>query len=911
MDITLDDYLAHYGTPRHSGRYPWGSGEDPQHNKNFLAYVKDLQKQGMSDADIAKGVGLKNSTDLRAAKSIARNAQRQADQDMAQRLKDKGLSTVAIGQRMGKNESTVRSLLDPAAQRSASELRTTAQFLKDQIEEKKYLDVGAGTQLYTGVSEQKLRTAISMLQQEEGYQLHYLKVPQLSGSKETKMKVLTKGDVPYTEVSRNRDKIRTIQGYSEDNGESYRLIEPPKNIDSKRVAVAYHSPKDGVIELRRNVQDISLGAARYAQVRVAVDGTHYLKGMAMYADDLPQGIDIRFNTNKSDTGNKLEAMKAIKDDKESPFGAIVRQKHYIDEHGKEQLSAMNIVGTEDPEGKKTPGEEGGWSQWSKNLSSQFLSKQSPALAKQQLGLALKQRQQEYDEINTLTNPTVKKKLLQAFSDAADSSAVHLKAASIPRQGTHVILPITSMKETEIFAPNFHDGEQVVLVRYPHGGVFEIPQLTVNNKQKEANRLIPQASDAVGIHPKVAERLSGADFDGDTVIVIPNANRQITNAPPLEGLKGFDPKSAYPAYEGMKPMNAKTKQLKMGDVSNLITDMTVKGAPFEDIQRAVRHSMVVIDAEKHDLNWKQSAIDNGIADLKRKYQNNARAGASTLISRASSKINIRERRAARVGEGGPIDIATGEKRYAPTGRSYVIPAHDKINKRTGKITHVPESVKYNEQKTTRMAEASDARQLITGPGTVMEHIYASHANALKSLGNQARKNMVTTKEIPYSASARKVYRPQVQSLQAKLNIALKNAPLERQAILLANANVAARRASNPDMEPGQLKKLKGQALQQARLRVGAGKKRIDISPEEWDAIQAGAVTKNVLNQILDNTDIDRVKALATPRATIEMTKTKTDRARAMLANGYSQSDIAQQLGVSTSTLYRSLKEDSGG
>ena len=32
----MKDILMHYGTPRHSGRYPWGSGENPyQRNGDF------------------------------------------------------------------------------------------------------------------------------------------------------------------------------------------------------------------------------------------------------------------------------------------------------------------------------------------------------------------------------------------------------------------------------------------------------------------------------------------------------------------------------------------------------------------------------------------------------------------------------------------------------------------------------------------------------------------------------------------------------------------------------------------------------------------------------------------------------------------------------------------------------------
>src|SRR5690606_19993621 len=107
-------------------------------------------------------------------------------------------------------------------------------------------------------------------------------------------------------------------------------IEPPKSIDPKRIEVRYAedggADMDGVIQVRRGVDDVSLGGAKYAQVRIAVGDTHYLKGMAMYTDDLPDGVDLRFNTNKSDKGDKLAAMKPLKDDPDNPFGATISQR---------------------------------------------------------------------------------------------------------------------------------------------------------------------------------------------------------------------------------------------------------------------------------------------------------------------------------------------------------------------------------------------------------------------------------------------------------------------------------------------------------------------------------------------------------------------------------------------------------
>jgi hypothetical protein len=876
--IPEENYLAHYGILRKSGRYPWGSGgPETANNKSFLGYVAQLQKQGLSEAEIATGMGI-NTTQLRAAKSIARNEERQNDINMATRLKDKGMSTVAIAERMGKPEATIRALLAPGVKDKADILMSTSNMLKQQIQDKKYIDIGTGVENQLGISQTKLSTAVAVLQ-EEGYKVHYLKVTQLGTGKQTTVKVLTAPDVTYSEVSKNRANIKQVQSFSEDGGRSYIGIQTPLSINSKRIGIRYAedggADSDGVIHVRPGISDVSLGSARYAQVRIAVDGSHYLKGMAMYKDDLPAGVDLMFNTNKTNTGNKLDAMKAMKDDPDNPFGAVVRQK--INPKTGKVESAMNIVN-----------EEGDWDRWSKNLSSQMLSKQSPSLAKQQLDMTFERKQREFEDIMSLTNPTVRKKLLESYADDADSAAVHLKAAALPRQRSNVILPINSLSENEIYAPNFRDGERVALVRYPHGGVFEIPELTVNNRHPKARRSLGNAQDAVGINSKVAERLSGADFDGDTVLVIPNNKRQVKTSPALDGLKGFDPQRSYPAYEGMKVMSARTKAIQMGEVSNLITDMTIHGATHQELARAVRHSMVVIDAEKHKLNWKQSAIDNGIPQLKAKYQGSARAGASTLISRARAEVNVPERKPRPAAEGGGIDKATGKKVFVATGSTYV-------DSRGRTIVRTV--------KSRRLAETDDAHTLSSG--TTIEKVYADHSNRLKDLANKARRTAVNTRSIAYSPSAKIAYAKEVSSLRANLNIAQRNKPLERQAQLLANAIVRAKQDANPDMDNAELKKIQGLALAEARARTGAGKQRIQISPQEWAAIQAGAVSNNTLTQILANADLDLVKELATPRTKIKMTDAKTNRAKSMLTAGYTQAEIADAIGVSLSTLKEAL------
>lgn len=888
--------LAHYGVLRKSGRYPWGSG-GPEYasNAGFLGMVDGLKKQGLSESEIARGLGI-TTTQLRAAKSIAKTEEKTRQVQQAQRLHDTGMSNVAIAKEMGLNESTVRTLLKPGADRKAQILDSTVNMLKTEVDKHSYIDVGAGVEQHMGVTKDKLGIAVAHLK-EKGYGVEYVLVDQLGTSHQTRMKVLVPPNTTYSEVFRNRDNIRIPGSHSDDGGKTYFAKQPPISVDSKRIKVRYAeeggTDADGVIYVRRGKEDLTLGKSNYAQVRIAVGGTHYLKGMAMYRDDLPDGVDLVFNTNKSNTGNKLDAMKKMKDDPSDPFGAIVRQLPKLDAFGREidgtVRSAMNIVN-----------EEGNWGTWSKSLSSQMLSKQMPDLARDQLAMTYARKQREFDEIMSLTNPVVKKRLLEAFSDDADSSAVHLKAAALPRQGSHVILPINSMKPTEVYAPNYRDGEPVVLIRYPHGGIFEIPELTVNNKHPEARRLLGNAPDAIGIHHSVAERLSGADFDGDTVLVIPNRERKVKTKPPLDGLKGFDPmKYKLPDDSPTKRMDARTKGIQMGLVSNLITDMHAIGAPDSELARAVRHSMVVIDGEKHNLDYRQSARDNGIASLMKKYQGRSTGGAATIISRANSDIKVPERKPRSAAKGGPVDKVTGKKVYEYSGATYT---QTKTNK-SGKVTE--KEVLKPGGTSKKLAEEDDAHNLSSG--TRIEKIYADHSNKLKALANTARKEMVHTRIAPYSPSAKAAYSHEVRSLDAKLALALRNAPLERQAHVLGNAQVRAKTQANPDMEKSEKKKLKAKALEEARRRTGANKTRIEITDSEWAAIQAGAISSSKLNQILANADLDQVKQLATPKEKTLMSGGKKTQALAMIRRGYTQAEVADALGVSLSTLKTSIGE----
>ena len=658
--------------------------------------------------------------------------------------------------------------------------------------------------------------------------------------------------------------------------------------------------------------DLDLGGSHYAQVRIMVDGTHYLKGMAVYADDLPDGVDVRFNTNKTKGTPVEKVLKEVKKDKEgnpdrdNPFGSLIKehggQSYYDDPKGqyvvpitgkKQSLSLIN---------KRS--DEGDWDRWANKIPSQFLAKQNISLIKRQLGLTKADKQAEFDEICELTNPTVKRRLLQSFADDCDAAAVHLKAAALPRQRYQVILPLTTIGDNQVYAPNYKDGEKVALVRYPHAGTFEIPILIVNNKIAEGKRVIgTNPFDAVGISKNVADRLSGADFDGDTVMVIPTGRSvKITSTRALDKLQGFDPKMEYPERKGMTYMSKDNLQKQMGIVSNLITDMTLKGATEDKLARAVKHSMVVIDSYKHKLDYKRSEEENGIAALKKEDQGHIgedgryHEGASTLISRSKSSTQVLKRR------GTPYINQEGKPWYDPSK-----PEGALIYKSV-KETYVDKKGKtqIRMQNSTKMAEASDAYSLVSDANTAQERAYADYANYMKALANKARKEMVTTPRLQRNPSAATTYKEEVSSLKSKLNIAEKNAPKERKARLIANAEVKAKKEADPDLTKEDIKKIEQQALSKARVAVGSKRQPVEITDKEWEAIQAGAVSDNTLSRILNNTDIDKLRERATPRAKTAISQSMISRIRAYKASGCTTSEIAEALNISNSTVMKYLK-----
>lgn len=942
----MNDILIHYGIQRRSGRYPWGSGEDPyQHGRDFLGRIEELKKTGWTETpeNIKKEFGL-TTTQYRAQKGIAKDNRRMLNVARAKSLKEDGLGDSEIARKISEelgrdiNESTVRSWLNAKSESRMKQARETADFIKKNIDEKGMIDVGAGVAMELNISKEKLDQALEILRS-EGYPVYGGRVPQATNpSQKTTIKVVCPPGTEHKDIY-NFENVHSLNEYiSRDGGDTYeKKFHYPESMDSNRLMIRYKedggADKDGTIELRRNVPDLSLGESRYSQVRILVDGDRYLKGMALYSDDMPDGVDVIFNTNKSKSVAKMDVLKKIKDDPDNPFGSAIKDSDKGGQYWYDPKTG-NRVSASTPGAKlgliNKRADEGDWTEWKDKLPSQFLAKQSQSMAKKQLGLAIADKTDEFNEITALTNPTIKKHLLMKFADECDSAAVHLQAAALPGQKYHVIISIPSMKDTEVYAPNYENGTKLALIRYPHGGTFEIPILTVNNKHAVAKKLIGSDSiDAVGINSKVAERLSGADFDGDTVMCIPTHDKggkvKIISTPPLKGLEGFDPKASYPERKGMKymkdPITGKdSTQMQMGVISNLITDMTLKGATQDELARAVRHSMVVIDAGKHKLDYKQSEIDNNISALKKKYQTTVDAdgkvhtgGASTLLSRSKGEQSVLKR------QGSPKINQKGKAWYDPNkpeGSLVYQVADDvayevsKVNKRTGEVTV---QTKYRTQRSTRMAETDDARSLISDANTPMEKLYADYANSMKTLANKARMEAVNSGKIAYSKTARQTYSEEVKSLDEKLRVALMNAPRERQAQLLTSAEVNAKiqkaKSEGKELKKDEVKKASQQALTKYRTGVNSVSRKdrsIKITDREWDAIQAGAVSENVLKKILNNADIDELRQRATPKATTTLSQAKINRIKAYSNSNYTIGEIAKKLGVSVSTVSNYLK-----
>lgn len=1000
-ESTSEEDLMHYGMPRRSGRYPYGSGEDPyQHERDFLGRVDEMRKNNFTytdedgkvwtgDAAIAKDMGL-STTQFRTELGLAKDEIRMYQVGTAKRLRDKeGMGPSAIGKKMGLPESTVRSLLNENSEARMLKAKETAEFLKARSKEFAkdggMIDVGAGTELELNMSREKMNQALYLLEK-EGYNVYGGRFEQVNNpGKFTTQLVLCPPGTEHKEIY-DLDRVHTIKDYiTRDGGETYeKKFNYPESMDSKRMMIRYNEDggveRDGLVELRRGVPDLSLGESRFAQVRILVDGTHYIKGMAAYSDDMPDGVDVIFNTNKKRGTAMKDVLKEIKEDPDNPFGSTIKDadqggQYWYDPKTGVRVSASTRGAKLGLINKRS--DEGDWNDWQDALPSQFLAKQSLKMIKKQLDLAKADKQAEFDEICALDNPTVKKHYLEKFAEGCDATAVSLKAAALPGQRYHVIIPINTLKDNEVYAPGYEPGTQLALVRYPHGGTFEIPILTVTDKNKLARSVIGTESiDGIGINHKVAARLSGADFDGDTVMCIPTNDKagkvKVTSTPSLKGLEGFEPKDQYGAddvrtdahgnkhyyqngveYRTMK--KGRQTETQMGIISNLITDMTLAGADEDELARAVRHSMVVIDAAKHHLNYKQSEVDNNIAALHKEYQGKESGGAATILSRAKGEQSVIKR------QGTPKVNKKGTEWYDPSkpegaliykeadAKDLYLPVRS-VNKKTGMITLTTttgEKIKYKAddedaraqyrpikrvdkdtdtvtytnpsgtitykmekrtQKSSKMAETDDAYTLVSDTHNKKETAYADYANSLKALANRARKEMVYTGNLKYDPNAKRVYQKEYDQLMADLNKAELNKTRERAAQRMSRAEVDAKTEAGT-IADGDRKKVGQQAVSRYRTELGSVARRdrnIVITDREWEAIQAGAITESKLKRILNNTDADKLRERAMPKSTSTLSAAKVNKIKRMSDSNFTLAQIAEACGCSVSTVSKYLK-----
>ena len=974
-------YLEHYGTKHHSGRFPWGSGENPYQRpyrpansnpflndkQSFYNAYRDMKDHGMTDGQICKFMdetyfgskGKFKTTALRAWVTQGKEQQMAYNVSRAMELKNTGMSTSAIGREMGVNESVVRTWLDPARKEKLSSTRNITEVLKKEVEmsDAGILDVGKGCESALNCSKQKLDAAIR-LAEEEGYKKQYLNVEQQGNlGKYTSVQVLTKDDVPYSYIRDNQDKISILSHFqSTDGGKEIDSVKPPISIDSKRIKIRYAEDggkdSDGCMLIKPGVKDLQLGDKTYMQVRIAVDDTNYLKGMAIYGkkEDFPKGVDIIFNTNKSkdvpmmnpkDPDNQV--LKSLKNDKDLPFGAVVKNVYYEDKDGNKIQNAINKVNDDDD-----------WDKWSKSLANQYLSKQPKDFAKQQLGIAYDIKANELETIRSIDNPTIRKKLLADFADECDSAATHMKGAPLSDQATKVILPLKNIKDNEIYAPTYKQGEEVVLIRYPHTGPFESPRLIVNNRNKEGMELIGNtAKNAVGINHTAAEQLSGADFDGDTVVVLPVRGQHIKTQKTLDALKDFDHQIQYKAYPGMPRVGKEdnfNKGREMGMVTNLITDMYVAGAPESDLVKAVKHSMVIIDAEKHNLNWKLSAEENDYKYLQEKYQkkdNGKSGGASTILSQSTSPTYVGKRKEIT----SPNLMTPEEKKAWDRGEHVYRSAYDYYLKPKTPFKNMSEEqkqafyeakTKYNKElkdyqyakakdpnakidrpsfpkevkgvkleeverteTISKMQKAKDARELISPHNSMMENIYANYANNMKAMALEARKEARATGNMTRDPIAAKTYAAEVESIKNKVRISQMNAPKERIAQAKAEKRMSIYKKANPDMTKEEEKKRRNKLLAEARAEMGTNRTRVKLDEREVEAIKNGAISNNLMLEIFNNGDQDSLKKAFTPKNKKGMSSSQKAKAKRLLKAGYTQADVAEALGVSVSTIQKNI------
>lgn len=815
---------------------------------------------------------------------------------IAKQMEEEGISKSDMDTVFNAPKGTAARVLAAGQSKKDAKMNEIRDKIVNRVDEVKYLDIGKGTDIQLGVTRETLEGIVRGLEA-EGYHTHTVYLKNLTdANKDTTMRVLSK-EPDLKKVVAHKHDIRSLDAWYDPEGK-LRDIEPPQQLDWDRVKIRYGDEggkaRDGMMQIRPGAEGLDLGDARYAQVRIAVGGTSYLKGVAIvdHTAKFPPGTDIIFNTNKPKGTPREDVLKPLKKEvmSDNPFGAVIKsQKGYI-----------NFVS-----------KEGDWNDWSAGLAAQMVSKQPDKFVKAQLDKTYGNIKKDFEAFQAIEHPVIRSHFLEEYARSLTTKANKLKAEGVEGERAQLLLSNPNLKPNEVYAPNYKNGERVCLIRYPHGGTFEIPELVVNNNHQSSRRILGNAIDAIMVNPSVAGKLSGADFDGDTVYVLPQNKKNpilSTELPPSirKKVAEFDPEKYHVDMpSGKHVVTKKYSTDQMGIATNLISDMTTLKAPVGDIIDATLYSMVVIDSYKHNYDLKQAKKDFRINDLKKKYQGAANAGSATIITRARSKVKVYEH------FDGTLERVK-EKSYKTTG------ANGKEYREKYYVLEDGTEVSKKRVKEVRLMDITkDAHTLKSSHPNTIEDRYANYANGLKALQNEAYKANAAIKMPKKDPQAAKQYAPEVQSIEGKLKAAMSKAPTERQIELLAEQRF--RHYSYPGMEAEDRKKLAARSRITARKIVtgqSQGPKsrrseRMHLTDMEWQAIFHNALSPSTVKRVLEYCDSDEVREKVIPKGYQSIPSAKISRARAMLAQTsggkpkYTYAEVAEALGVSVSALRDNL------
>lgn len=110
---------------------------------------------------------------------------------------------------------------------------------------------------------------------------------------------------------------------------------------------------------------------------------------------------------------------------------------------------------------------------------------------------------------------------------------------------------------------------------------------------------------------------------------------------IDSLKDFNTKiyQLPPDYPPVDIEHGFDRKAEICRISNLIINMTKRNADKDELERAIIHSMVIIDAEKYHLDYRQSYIDNRIDQLIEKYQPEVNDIANDVLDYMEKKYEM--------------------------------------------------------------------------------------------------------------------------------------------------------------------------------------------------------------------------------------------------------------------------------